>query len=251
MYNDARTQLEIRPSTEADGVGRRYLTLYLIILAVLLVMAYFLGKYHADVLWEEAVEYAEIVENDLSVAIQENARLLDSLEFEKAKNKRDLQIKRQAYEEIADTLAATSREITSLKENIRFYESIIEGDDKKEGLQIKSVSLREEIKGEQFRYEVVLVNGDYSKRMSKGKLVVEMEGTRDGKLATIDAFNSNNGQAFSFKYFQRIGGTLTIPEGFVPKRLHITARFSGKKPVQKEKWYNWKILLNKNIVQQG
>ena len=120
MYNDARTQLEIRPSSETAGIGRRYLALYLVILATLIVTAYFIGKHQAAVQWQEAVEYAQILEQDLATAIKENARLLESLEFEKAKSKRDMQIKRQAYEEINETLAATSREIASLKENIRF-----------------------------------------------------------------------------------------------------------------------------------
>ena len=141
MIDDARTHLEIRATT--DSVWKsRLMPMLVVLLFITTIGGYFLGKYRAEVDWQVAVEALNVLEKDYSRTMQENTRLKESLEFEKAKSTRDVQIKRQAYDEIAQTLASTSKEVASLKENIRFYESIIEGAEKKQGLQIKNVSLQ-------------------------------------------------------------------------------------------------------------
>lgn len=248
MFNDARTSLEIKASVDS---GLKKHLLYILVLVLLLssIAAHYFGKYRAEVEWQQAVEALDVLNNDFSAIVLENEKLQEGLEFEKAKSSRDLQIKRQAYDEIANTLATTSREISSLRENIRFYESIIEGGDKKQGLQIKTISLQSDGTIGNFRYRVIIVNSDYGKQKTKGKLLIEVEGLMEGLLKTIRIPTGSAGKdaKLLFKYFQRVDGLVTIPDGFLPQRLHLTARLSGKKGEKKEKWYNWDILLNRGL----
>jgi hypothetical protein len=213
--------------------------------------AYFVGKLHAEVQWQDAMLSLARVEQQYAAALKENDRLHASLEFEKAKNKRDAQIKRKAYEEISHSLVTTSKEIASLKENIRFYENIIEGNVKEKGLQIKSVLLLPQSENRTFVYEVVVVNSDFSKRNSRVNLVVEVEGKVDDQLETFTAQQKEALKNISFKYYKRVTGMIELPEDFEPERLHITAKINGKKNAQKEKWYNWRILLDKSVSVRG
>ncbi|MFV2005759.1 MAG: DUF6776 family protein [Gammaproteobacteria bacterium] len=252
MLNDARASLEI--SVAKDSRWKTRLILVLIaVLFITTIAAYYFGKYRAEVEWQRAIEALDILDKELSDVSKENSGLLESLEFEKAKSNRDLQIKRQAYDEVTQTLISTSREITSLRENIRFYESIIEGDEKKQGLQIKTVSLLSDGTVGNFRYRVIIVNSNYGKQKSKGTLSMEIEGLLQGDLKAIDIPTGSSGKdaKLLFKYLQRIDGQITLPEGFIPQRLHLTARTSGKKSEKKEKWYNWVILLNKGLPGHG
>jgi len=252
MFNDARTSLEIRAAT--DSVWKtRLMPVLVIVLLMTTIAAFFLGKYRAQVEWQQAIEALDILESDFTAMELENEKLKQSLAFEKAKSSRDLQIKRQAYDEVAQTLASSSREIASLRENIRFYESIIEGDEKKQGLQIKTVSLQSDGTVGNYRYRVIIVNSDYGKQETKGELLIEVEGLMEGDLKTIKVATGSAGKdaQLLFKYFQRVDGLLTIPDGFLPQRLHLTARLSGKKTEKKEKWYNWDILLNRGLPEQG
>lgn len=254
MLNDARTSLEIRATNEPVSVWKsRLLPVLLVVLVISTVTAYFFGKYTAEIEWQDALEAFNMLEQDHRHLVRENTELKESLEFEKAKSQRDLQIKRQAYDEIAQTLATSSREIADLREDIRFYESIIDSDEDKQGLQIKSVSLQAASVVGDYRYRVIIVNSDYGKTKSKGTLVVELEGLQDGKLTTIKATNgeSDRGLALLFKYFQRVDAQLTIPEGFQPQRLHVTASLTGGKARKTEKWYSWEALLNKSGSEQG
>ena len=252
MFNDARTSLEIRAATDSAW-KTRLMPVLVVVLLMTTIAAYFLGKYRAQVEWQQAIEALDVLESDFTAMELENEKLMQSLEFEKAKSSRDLQIKRQAYDEVAQTLASSSREIASLRENIRFYESIIEGDGNKQGLQIKTVSLQSDGTVGNYRYRVIIVNSDYGKQKSKGELLIEVEGLMEGDLKTIKVATGSAGKdaQLLFKYFQRVDGLLTIPDGFLPQRLHITARLSGKKTEKKEKWYNWNILLNRGLPEQG
>ncbi|MEA1890042.1 MAG: DUF6776 family protein [Pseudomonadota bacterium] len=252
MFNDARTHLEIRATT--DSVWKtRLMPVLVVVLFMATIAAYVFGKYRAQVEWQQAIEKLGVLEGDFSAITLENDKLKQSLEFEKAKGIRDLQIKRLAYDEVAKTLASTSSELASLRENIRFYESIIEGDKKEQGLQLKSISLQSDGTVGNYRYRVIIVNSDYGKEKSKGTLLMEVEGLMDGELETIKipTGSADKDALLLFKYFQRVDGLLTIPEGFLPQRLHLTARLSGKKTEKKEKWYNWSILLNKGLPEQG
>lgn len=252
MLNDARTSLEIRATTESVWKSRLMPVLVLVLL-MSTIAAYFFGKYTAEIEWQDALEAFNLLEQDHQHLVKENIKLKESLEFEKAKSQRDLQIKRQAYDEITQTLAISSREIADLREDIRFYESIIDSDEDKQGLQIKSMSLQAgSVKGD-YRYRVIIVNSDYGKTKTKGSLVIELEGLQDGKLTTIKASKGKSDQevALLFKYFQRVDAQLTIPEGFQPQRLHVTASLTGGKAIKTEKWYSWDALLNKSGSEQG
>jgi len=252
MFNDARTSLEIRAAKDSRW-KIRFIFFLVAVFFVTTIATYVLGKYRAEVEWQQAIEALDILKSDFTAVALENEKLKESLAFEKAKSSRDLQIKRQAYDEIAQTLASTSREITSLRENLRFYESVIEGNENKQGLQIKTVSLQSDGTVGNYRYRVIIVNSDYGKQKSKGKLLIEVEGLMEGELKTIKVPTGSAGKdkQLLFKYLQRVDGLVMIPDGFLPQRLHLTARLSGKKTEKKEKWYNWNILLNKGLPEQG
>ena len=252
MLNDARTHLEIRETT--DSVWKsRLMTVLAIILFISTIAAYFFGKQRAEFEWQAAVEALALLEGNFAATVKENRILQESLEFEKAKSVRDAQIKRQAYDDIAQTLASTSNEVGNLKENIRFYESIIAGDVNKKGLQVKSVKLHAGSADDKYRYKVIIVNSDYGKNKSKGTLTIELEGLQDGELKIIKIPSADNEDmtALLFKYFQRVEGILALPEGFLPQRLRVMARLSGKKGAKIEKWYNWKILVNPDLPGNG
>ena len=252
MLNDARTRLEIRATTEPVWKNR-LMPVLIVVLVMSTIAAYFFGKYSAEIEWQDALQTFNMLEQDHRHLVKENTQLKESLEFEKAKSQRDLQIKRQAYDEIAQTLAISSREIADLREDIKFYESIIDSDEDKQGLQIKSVSLQVGSVTGDYQYRVIIVNSDYGKTKSKGSLVIELEGLQDGKLTTINVSKGESGQdiALLFKYFQRVDAQLSIPEDFQPQRLHVTASLTGGKAIKTEKWYSWQALLKKSGSEQG
>lgn len=252
MFNDARTSLEIRPAS-APVWKNHLLSLFIIILLGVGAAAYLTGKHFAEVDWQDAIATVNQLEQEYTSLLDENNRLQQSLEFEKAKSQSDLHIKRQAYDEIAHALQQTSAEIASLRENIRFYESVIEGGDSGQGLQFKKFSLQAGENADEYHYRVIIINNDYSKKKSTGKLQLVLEGFQQGELVQIGGTGDKTMQTqkLSFKYLQRIEGKLVVPDGFQPQRLLVTVKLTGSKAVEKEKWYDWESLLNKGSPEQA
>ncbi|MDE2257242.1 MAG: hypothetical protein KGK05_05705, partial [Xanthomonadaceae bacterium] len=65
-----------------------------------------------------------------------------------------------------------------------------------------------------------------------GRVRLSVDGIRAGKLATLAwtdlAPNQDaSGLPFSFKYFQQVGGTVMLPAGFAPNRVHVEADAGG------------------------
>src|SRR3546814_13756447 len=62
--------------------------------------------------------------------------------------------------------------------------------------------------------------------VSSGQVTLSVEGTSDGKLQTLDwdALRQQPGAAgiaYSFKYFQEVGGDLMLPPGYQPLRVIV------------------------------
>ena len=66
----------------------------------------------------------------------------------------------------------------------------------------------------------------------KGSLKLAVEGIQDDKVATLEGAALGQGARmtelpFSFKYFQQIHGSFTLPAGFKPTRLRLVADVTG------------------------
>src|SRR3546814_11315780 len=62
--------------------------------------------------------------------------------------------------------------------------------------------------------------------VSSGQVTLSVEGTSDGKLQTLDwdALRQQPGAAgiaYSFQYFQEVGGDLMLPPGYQPLRVLV------------------------------
>jgi len=213
MVNDARTSLEIRPAS-APVWKNHLLSLFIIIVLGVGVAAYFTGKHFAKVDWQNAIAMLDELEQEYAGLLDENDRLQQSLEFEKAKSQSDLS---------------------------------------GQGLQLKKFSLQAGENAGEYHYRVIIINNDYSKKKSRGKLQLELEGLQQGELVQIGGTGDKTSQVqnLSFKYLQRIEGQLVVPDGFQPLRLLVTVKLTGSKAVEKEKWYDWKSLVNKDSPEQA
>src|SRR3546814_11464919 len=78
--------------------------------------------------------------------------------------------------------------------------------------------------------------------VSSGQVTLSVEGTSDGKLQTLDwdALRQQPdapGIAYSFKYFQEVGGDLMLPPGYQP--LRVIVRLAPKSGAAVEQSFHW------------
>jgi rRNA maturation protein Rpf1 len=73
----------------------------------------------------------------------------------------------------------------------------------------------------------------------KLNIVDEQNGKPRRLLLSDMSGRQANSLKFEFKFFQRIEGRFTLPDGFKPDRLQIQVVSKGKKPASVEKSFEW------------
>lgn len=153
---------------------------------------------------------------------------LASLQQREATLARSDQISRAANQQVQRELAARDDEIADLRANLAFYERLAGATRQPKGLNVHSAKFTAETGGT-WRYQIVLTQNLNRSAVSLGRLRFEVEGVRDGKLATIDwdtlhQRQSAPAQAYSFRYFQQLNGSVMLPPDFTPQRVRVSLR---------------------------
>jgi len=172
----------------------------------------------------------------------ENQRLSDEASYQG----RSSEIEHHALTEVRTELEKREEELLSLKEELAFYRSIVSPSAMRPGLHIQSLQLeKSEAKGE-YRYKLVLtlVRG---KRVAKGKVTMELNGLRNGKPEKLSVSGKDADLAFSFRYFQRLEGKLTLPEGFEPEQVSVSVLPKSQKMEPVDKVFDWKVLSDLGV----
>ncbi len=155
--------------------------------------------------------------------------------------RRHVEVADKAVEEMKQYLYQRDQEIKELEEHLYFYRTVIAPEDEKKDLAIFSVSLQSAPGERAYLLEVVLRNHHSKKGIVKGRVKVLVEGragSRGTMLVRDDLIEEEI--KFSFRYFQRVRGTLRLPEGFGPSRLSVVADSNKFKSVKET--YTWSDL---------
>ena len=154
---------------------------------------------------------------------------LDELRQREATLSRSDQISRAANKEVQDGLAERDEQIAQLRADLAFYERMIGPGAKPQPLNVHSVAFDPEAQGS-WKYEVVLTQSLNRDGVTRGQLQLRVEGMRNGRPATLAWTELSPGrqpQAFSFRYFQRLKGSISLPPGFTPQRVRVDVRGGG------------------------
>ncbi len=171
-----------------------------------------------------------------------------SLRAQKAVHERAREIDRLAYDQIDNSLKAQQSELLELKEEVIFYRGIVGSSDQVRGLQLLSFRLESNGGKRNFRYRLILNQLEKNNRVIKGRVrltLIGLQGDQQVELSHADITKKGGkGELFRFKYFQELDGDILLPDGFVPLRIKVKARSSGKKPKSIERIYSWSDLIN-------
>jgi hypothetical protein len=141
------------------------------------------------------------------------------------------QISRDANRDVQAMLEDKDEQIAGLKADVAFYERFVGSGGERKGLSVHSAEFEPEAGGS-WRYEVVLTQSLNRGAVSQGEMRFDIEGVQNGKLATLkwDTLQQTPGaagQKYTFRYFQRLGGSIVLPQGFTPQRVKVALRGQG------------------------
>ena len=169
---------------------------------------------------------------DANTALRERVAILE----------RAQQVEGKAYEGVDTHLRSLQDEVLALKEEIAFYRGIVSAG-KEKGLNIQAFVVDKENSAGAYRFQLVLTQNLKRVKTISGtvklRVMDEQEGIPKGLVLSDMSGLQANSLKFEFKFFQRIEGRFTLPDGFKPERLQIQVVSSGKKPASVEKSFEW------------
>ncbi len=152
------------------------------------------------------------------------------------------QVEGKAYEGVDVHLRSLQDEVLALKEEIAFYRGIVSAG-KEKGLKIQTFVVDKESSSGAYRFQLVLTQHLKRVKIISGTVKLNIVDEENGKPTRLLLSDMSGRQAnslkFEFKFFQRIEGRFTLPDGFKPDRLQIQVVSRGKKPASVEKSFEW------------
>jgi len=175
-----------------------------------------------------------------TAASTDNLRELDTqledLRGRLAVAERAEQVTQTATQTLQENLREREQEIAALRADLGFYQRLVGGSDRRT-LGVHTVTLKPVPDSRAFNFVLTLTQNLKKSALSAGTAEIALEGVREGAVVTVPWRELKMPGAtpdlrFSFKYFQRLQGMLTLPAGFTPNRILVSAATSGGERTQ-------------------
>lgn len=163
------------------------------------------------------------------------------LEQQVATLSRSDQISREANRDLQATLSDREEQIAGLRADVAFYERFVGATAQRRGLAVHELKLQPQT-DQAWHFTATLTQNLNRGAVNRGRLQLSVEGTRAGKLETLDWGRlrqqpQSDGMAYSFKYFQQIEGEIVLPPDFKP--LRVTARLQPDNSERVDQSFTW------------
>jgi len=165
--------------------------------------------------------------HQIEALTEENTRMrqdLDALRTQVIERDRQLQVERAAQGELARTVAALQEENSGLKEDLGFLRKLMTSGATAEGLLISDVKIERDGAPNQYRYRLLLTQGGQRKQDFRGKVQVlarVAQGPNINTYAFPEASAGEAAGAVDFRFYQKVEGRFTVPEGGQLKSAEI------------------------------
>lgn len=147
---------------------------------------------------------------------------------------------RAANQELQDSLSERDEEVAALRADVAFYERLVGAGGQRRGLTVHSIQLAPDANGS-WHFTATLTQNLNRGKVTEGDMSLQIDGTRAGKLQTLqwaDLLQKPQapGQAFKFRYFQKVDGVVMLPAGFTPHQVKVILHAEGNTVQQAFPW---------------
>ena len=233
--------LETRILITIQRPGLWVLNFFLMLCAIAFIcwLAFAYGQRVAGYDKNEAAAYIEDLElqiADLKLQYTESQRQTAMLE-------RNSTIDGGASEQLKISLSEAQAESLELKKELTFYKSIITPGDTKRSLMIQTIHLKDGANTGDYQYQIMVSQRGRNDRFARGSIDVVLGGTEAGQAKVIKlsevSKDAKNPIKFGFKYFQKFGGTITLPAAFQPEFMRVKVKPKSGKIDPIDEQFSW------------
>jgi len=185
-------------------------------------------------LWQENQTMQNII-----VELQERIVMLE----------KTAQVERQTIENLQKDIIEQQNGIYKLRKELEFYQGIMTSTGESRGLKIQGLRIEKTSQPRSYYFKLILTHVSKSDKVITGNLSILLEGIQGDTARTIDiqelTLTESLSLSFKFGSFERIEGSIMLPEGFVVHRLIVRARPEGKRRTPAiERIFDWSEAMN-------
>lgn len=152
----------------------------------------------------------------------------------------ELAVEQLANQNAQITLQQMAAEHYQVKKQLGFYEKVMAPEKGADGLVIDNVKITASQSPNHYNFQITLVQQQLKKRYAKGYVDIMVMGSLANKpsqltLSDISTLTKKD-VSFSFKYFQVVSGSFTLPDGFIAENVQVSAILT------KSKWQKYQKL---------
>jgi len=185
---------------------------------------------------------------ELEAIIDKQDKKIEQLRLESASHQRAAQIDKKAVLLARQNLMESQQEMAELKREADFLNSLLSDKAKKALLRLRQFTISSTATANSYRLKFTLVHLSKVGGSVKGKATLSIIGKKAGKAATLtlDKITDNKQKTMKmgFKNFQNFETTVTLPEGFTPERIKISADVDSKTLEDFEQTKPWQVAAN-------
>lgn len=152
----------------------------------------------------------------------------------------------RANEEVQETINSLRQRVMQLEQDVMFYRQVMTPELAELGLIIAEFTVQPTDLPDTYRYRAVFRQAGAGDRELKGKVQIDVAGTRAGERVLLPLQELVSGvetvnTVLNFRYFQNIEGELVVPADFQPTQVEIRAESMEPQQRKLEKLFNWTV----------
>ena len=133
-------------------------------------------------------------------------------------------------------LADSERQVDELEKELVFYRDIMSSSEDVSAVKLRPLNLSWDPERRSFEYRVVVQRLAPGTQFYRGRLTVQI---LDSEGEAIEALSSTPRHDLSFKYFQRISGTIELAETVIPASVRFDIELSAPRKRRYEQTFDW------------
>jgi len=214
-----------------------------------LYVAYWVGANGLRIPFMSSHDVKEFANNDEKIKYLE--KKVRELEHDLAYVERSTKVELAAVEEMKKTLQEKDLELLELNQELHFYNTLYTANTDNTLVHIKAFNLHKDLVTSRYVYELILTGvPKKNEKQVSGIIGLSVDGEEQEILKRLvfeDASEvSDTSLKFSFKYFQKITGSFTLPEEFEPSSVHLEVRRDKNKKQPIAITYEWDEVFGKS-----
>jgi hypothetical protein len=146
-----------------------------------------------------------------------------------------MKVEHAAQEQLAQQVTTLEAEKAKLREDLSFFESLLPAPSNAKGVLIRSFRVQAEGEPNQLRYRLLVQQSGKPDRDFNGEVELQVSFTQDGQPFTLqvpDPATPRDAIELSFRHYQRIEGTFTLPQGAVARSVLVRIVAGGQAQTQ-------------------